>query len=292
MSRCGFVSVIGRTNAGKSSMINALLGQKLNFVSHKQNATRRKLNSIVMSGDDQIIFMDTPGLHKSTKNFNQHLLNTAFKAIDDCDLVVFVVSVLDSVEVYEEFLQKYPDKKHILILNKVDLVTNEQLLNIMSNYVKYSDKFISLLPFSSKQKSYVNVTLKEIAKYLPEHEYFYDPSDISDSNVRDIVADLILESIFDNVSDEVPYCCDVRVEKFLHIKEKINIFACIITDNDSHKAILIGKEGQCIKRIGINARKKISDFLESKINLKLIVDVKKNWYNDDNILRKLKIYCD
>lgn len=292
MAKCGFVSVIGRTNAGKSSLINSLLGQKLTMVSHKQNATRRKINAIVMSGDDQIIFTDTPGLHNSQKIFNQHLIRSAIKAIDDCDLVLFVVSALDGLSDYEEFLSLSNGKNHILVINKVDLVDNSTLLELMQKYSKYSDKFISLIPFSCKKKSYVDYMLKEIVKNLPEHEYFFEPENISDTNTKDIVSDLILESIFDNVSDEIPYCCDVQVERFSSFKGNLNILASIITDNDSHKSILIGKDGQCIKRIGINSRKRVSSFLDTKVNLKLIVKVKKNWYKDDKVLRELKVYCD
>lgn len=289
--KSGFVSVIGRTNSGKSSLINFLLGSKLTLVSHKQNATRRKINAIIMYEYNQIIFIDTPGLHKSTKKFNQALIENTFSSINDCDLMLFVASIFDDTSEYENFLKYLKDNniktKHILILNKIDLATHTQILSKIEEYNKFNNNFISLLPISSKQKTYKKTLLDELCKYIPEHPYFYDPVIISDTNEKNIFKEFILESLFENFSEELPYCCEVLIDKILEKPNMLKIYAQIITDSNSHKSILIGKNGASLVRFGKMARIKIEKFTGLKIVLKLFINVKKNWQNDDNFIKKI-----
>ncbi len=180
--RSGFVSIIGRTNAGKSSLLNALLNEKIAIVSHKQNATRRKINGIVMNEGDQIIFVDTPGLHESEKILNKLMINEAVKSMGDCDAMIFIASVHDDTSDYEKFLNLNPKKPHILVLSKVDEVSNEKLLKKMMQYQNFQSRFTALVPFSIKKQSYQKPLLDEICKLLPEHAYFYDPQFLTNTN--------------------------------------------------------------------------------------------------------------
>ena len=285
--KSGFVSIIGRTNAGKSSFLNALLNEKIAIVSHKQNATRRKINGIVMNGEDQIIFTDTPGLHESNKAINQLLISQAIKSMGDCDLIVFLAPIHDDTSDYGKFLALNPEKPHILVLTKVDESSNTKVLEKITQYQKFQDKFAALLTFSTKQPTYKKPLLDEICKLLPEHEYFYDPEFLTPTNEKEIFREFILEAIYENLSDEIPYLSDVIIKS---VKEKpgiTEIFASIITEREIHKSMIIGKNGETIKRIGIFARKLIQNLTGSKVFLKLDVIVKKGWSKEEKSLNKI-----
>ena len=285
--KSGFVSIIGRTNAGKSSFLNALLNEKIAIVSHKQNATRRKINGIVMNGEDQIIFTDTPGLHESNKAINQLLINQAIKSMGDCDLIVFLAPIHDDTSDYEKFLALNPEKLHILVLTKVDESSNAKVLEKITQYQKFQDNFAALLTFSTKQPTYKKPLLDEICKFLPEHEYFYDPEFLTPTNEKEIFREFILEAIYENLSDEIPYLSDAIIKS---VKEKTGIteiYASIITERDIHKSMIIGKNGETIKRIGIFARKLIQNLTNTKVFLKLDVVVKKGWSKEEKSLNQI-----
>lgn len=285
--KSGFVSIIGRTNAGKSSFLNALLNEKIAIVSHKQNATRRKINGIVMNGEDQIIFTDTPGLHESNKAINQLLISQAIKSMADCDLIVFLAPIHDDTSDYEKFLALNPEKPHILVLTKVDESSNAKVLEKITQYQKFQDKFAALLTFSTKQPTYKKPLLDEICKLLPEHEYFYDPEFLTPTNEKEIFREFILEAIYENLSDEIPYLSDAIIKS---VKEKTGIteiYASIITEREIHKSMIIGKNGETIKRIGIFARKLIQNLTNTKVFLKLDVVVKKGWSKEEKSLNQI-----
>ena len=285
--KSGFVSIIGRTNAGKSSFLNALLNEKIAIISHKQNATRRKINGIVMNGEDQIIFTDTPGLHESNKAINQLLISQAIKSMGDCDLIVFLAPIHDDTSDYEKFLALNPEKPHILVLTKVDESSNAKVLEKITKYQKFQDKFAALLTFSTKQPTYKKPLLDEICKLLPEHEYFYDPEFLTPTNEKEIFREFILEAIYENLSDEIPYLSDAIIKS---VKEKTGIteiYASIITERDIHKSMIIGKNGETIKRIGIFARKLIQNLTNTKVFLKLDVVVKKGWSKEEKSLNQI-----
>lgn len=285
--KSGFVSIIGRTNAGKSSFLNFLLDSKIAIVSHKQNATRRKISGIVMNDDNQIIFIDTPGLHESNKTLNKLMINEAIKSMGDCDLILFLAPIHDGTEDYEKFLALNPEKPHILVLTKVDETSNEMVLKKISEYQKFQNHFISLLAFSTKTQTYKKPLLDEICKLLPEHEYFYDPEFLTPTNEKEIFREFILEAIYENLSDEIPYLSDAIIKS---VKEKTGIteiYASIITERDIHKSMIIGKNGETIKRIGIFARKLIQNLTNTKVFLKLDVVVKKGWSKEEKSLNKI-----
>ncbi len=219
MNKCGFVALIGRPNAGKSTLMNSILGEKIAMVSQKANATRKRSNAIVMHKDNQIIFVDTPGLHQKEKMLNQYMLEEALKAIGDCDLIVYLAPVTDSLEHYEKFLEiNNGRKKHIIVLSKIDQVSQEKLFKSIESYSKYADKFEALIPVSIARKVGHEDLLDTITKYLDVSPYLYDPEDITTEMIRDIYKEFIREAIFENVSDEVPYESDVLIDK---IDEKI-----------------------------------------------------------------------
>lgn len=279
--KSGFVSVVGRTNAGKSSLINYLLGTKITMVSHKQNATRRKINAIVMNGDDQVIFIDTPGFTSKQKTLNKLMNESAVNSLNDCDFALFTASIFDDLSEYEKFLQR--QIPHLIAITKIDLAKDEQIFKKLSEYQKYAEFFKAIIPVSIKKGAYRKILLDEICKYLPEHEYFYDPEFLTSTNEKEIYRDFILEAIFQSVSDEVPYYSDVIIKKVTQKPNITEIIADIITDNEHHKKILI----TAIKRIGINARKLICFLNKNKTHLNLKVIIKKDTFKNEKHIAKL-----
>ncbi len=275
--KAGFVALIGRPNAGKSTLLNWLLGEKIAMVSHKAQATRKRLNAIVMYKDAQIIFVDTPGLHEKERLLNQFMLQEALKALSDCELILFLAPVTDDITYYEKFLELSQNRPHILVLTKIDLVDNAKLLAKIKEYQKYQDKFLELIPLSVKKNIGKEELLETIAKYLPKHPYYYDPELLTTENIRDIYKELIREAIFENVSDEIPYESDVIIEKIEESPTLDKVYAMIIVEKPSQKGIIIGKNGQTLKRIGKEARKLMEEFSHKKIFLHLFVVVKKGW---------------
>ena len=288
MNKCGYVSAIGRPNAGKSSLLNWLVGEKINMVSPKANATRKRSNTIVMHEDDQIIFVDTPGLHRQEKLINKFMLEEALKAIGDCDVILFLAPVTDKIVHYEKFLEENKkDKKHILLLTKTDFITADEVALKIKEYERYSDKYLSIMPISIQKGTKQSDILNEVVKYLPQSPYLYDTEIMTTTHLREIYKEFIRESVFDNISDEIPYEADVVIEK---VEEKPNvevIKATIIVEKSTQKGMIIGKGGEAIKRIGLNARKKIEPLIGKKVYLELFVSVKKGWSKNKASLKEL-----
>ncbi|MGE4509683.1 MAG: GTPase Era [Sulfurimonadaceae bacterium] len=288
MSKAGFVSLIGRPNAGKSTLMNSLLGEKIAMVSQKANATRKRSNAIVMHNDAQIIFIDTPGLHEKEKLLNQFMLDEALKAMGDCDLIVYLAPVTDTIENYEKFLKLNDNKvKHIIALTKIDQASQEKLFKKISQYNDFADRFEALIPVSISKKVGHTDLLDTIVKHLPESPYLYDPEDLTSELVRDIYAGFVREAIFENISDEIPYESDVLIDKIEEVRHVDKIYATIILEKDSQKGIIIGRGGEAIKRIGKAAREKIEKLSGKKAYLELQVSVKKGWSKDKTYLEEI-----
>lgn len=288
MSKAGFVAIVGRPNAGKSTLMNHILGEKIALVSQKANATRRRSQAIVMHNDDQIIFIDTPGLHQKEKLLNQFMLDEALKAIGDCDVVIFLAPASDKLEDYEKFLELNQDRrKHVLVLTKIDRISQEALLKKILEYNQYSDKFEALIPFSVNKNVGAKDLLDVLTKHLDESPYLYDPEDLTTEMLRDIYKEFIREGIFENISDEIPYESDVIIDKIDEEENLQRIRATIIVEKESQKGIIIGKGGTAIKRIGQHAREKIENLSGTKAYLDLFVSVKKGWSNDKEFLNEL-----
>ncbi|PAF52666.1 GTPase Era [Helicobacter sp. 13S00477-4] len=288
--KCGFVAIVGRPNCGKSSLLNKLLKQDIALVSHKANATRKKMNFIVPFKDkngieSQIVFVDTPGIHHQEKLLNQFMLKEALRAISDCDLCVFMASIFDKTKYYEEFLE-LTDKPHIILLSKIDIASKEQVLQKINDYKKYSQKFLSLVPVSSQKAINLSDFLFEVAQYLPYSPPLFDTDILTDENLKQIYKEIIRESVFNNLSDEIPYESEVQIEKFIEGETFDKVFAKIFVEKESQKSMVIGKNGQTIKRIGKQAREKMQIIGEKKIFLSLNVFVQKSWSKEKENLKK------
>ncbi len=288
MTRCGYVSVVGRPNAGKSSLLNWLVGEKIAMVSHKANATRKRSNIIVMHNEDQIVFVDTPGLHETEKLLNQFMLDEALKAIGDCDLILFLAPVTDKLDHYESFLEKNrKNTKHILLLTKIDNVTNNEVMAKIKEYEKYQDKYEAVIPVSIKKQTKHSDILDVVVKNLPEHPYLFDPEILTTEHLRDIFKEFIRESIFENISDEIPYETDVLINKVEEKRDLDVIKATIIVQKSTQKGMIIGKGATAIKRIGKDARLKIEKLTGRKCYLELFVSIKKGWTKNKQGLKEL-----
>jgi len=287
--KCGFVAVVGRPNAGKSSLLNYLAEYKLAMVSKKAQATRKRMNIIVMHQNTQIIFVDTPGIHQKEKLLNQFMLEEALKALGDSDLHLFLSPVNDPISHYEEFLSLRKDKSipHIVLLTKVDRVTNEKVLRKLQEFSKYADNFKAIIPFSIKKGGSKEQLLNEISKYLPQHPWLYDSEQLTTDNIRDIYKELIREAIFEKLSDEIPYESDVIIEKIEEGDNLDVVHANIIVEKDTQKRMIIGKGASSIKRVGQYARKEMQEFSGKKIYLDLNVKVKKGWSKNREFLEDL-----
>ena len=286
-TKAGFVAIVGRPNAGKSTLMNALLGEKISMVSQKANATRKRVNAIVMHKNNQIIFVDTPGLHEKEKMLNKFMMEEALRAIGDCDMTLFLAPVTDSTEDYEKFL-KLTKRPHIVLLSKIDHVSNERILQKIQEYQKFQDTFLAIIPVSvSKGGIGFEQIMDEISKHLPVSPYLYDPDDLTTEMLRNIYKEFIREAIFDNISDEIPYESDVLIDKIEEGKNLERIRATIIIEKQSQKGIIIGKGGAAIKRIGSDARVQIENLIGKKVFLELFVSVKKGWTNDKKMLEDI-----
>lgn len=291
-TRAGFVATLGRPNAGKSALLNYLVGEHLSLVSHKANATRKRMQLIAPFKplNAQIIFIDTPGLHRQEKLLNQYMLKEALKAMSDCDIALFVAPISDSVAHYEAFLQEAGGKRHIIVLSKVDTCPKATLLAKMAEYQKYEKHFLALVPFSIKRGFKREVLLEVIARFLPEAPFYYDSEMLSPELLREIYKEKIRESVFENVSDEIPYESDVMITSFKEAQNSDDIdriYADIIVEKQSQKAVMIGKDANTIKRISKSARAKIVALSGGEVFLKLSVVVKKAWSKKSQNLKEL-----
>lgn len=294
--KSGFVSIIGRTNVGKSTLLNALVGEKVAIMTNKTQTTRTAIRAIVNRKNSQIIFIDTPGIHKPKTKLGNTMIETAFGTISEVDVILFMIEA-DSKEIGRgdaRILEKLKEtnKKVILIINKIDLVRKEDIAKLIVLYSKEYD-FEAIIPISALKNKEVETILEEIEKLLKEGPAYYDIDEYTDQTSRQLVEEVIREKALKLLDDEVPHGLYVQVEKMKESrtknKEKIyDIEATIYCLRDSHKGIIIGKNGQMLKRIGTYARQDLEKMLGIKINLKTWVKVKKDWQDDNSMVKKFK----
>ena len=294
--KSGFVSLIGRTNVGKSTLLNLLVGEKVAAIANKVQTTRTAIKGIVNRENSQIIFIDTPGIHKPKTKLNETMLETSFSNLNDCDLLLFLIEatskdigkgdriILDKI--------KEANKKTILIINKIDLVEKESLLHLIDLYSKEYN-FQAVIPISATNVKYKNVILDEIEKNLKSGPAYYDKEEYTDQTLRQLAEETIREKALKVLQDEVPHGIYVEVEKMKQRKNKENqdiydIEATIYCQRDSHKGIIIGKNGEMLKRIGRMARIDMEENFGTKVNLKTWVKVNKDWQEKDTIVNKFK----
>jgi len=285
--KSGFVGILGKPNAGKSTLLNWLLGEKIALVSPKANASRKRVNAIVMHGENQIILLDTPGLHETEKLLNKFMLKEALKALSDSDLVLFLADVRDDLSGYEWFLElNTKNIPHIVVLTKTDLVSNEEVEKKIEEYKKLG-KALEIIPISAVEGRGKEELLDAIVKHLPEHPYYYDPEIISTEHIRDIYKELIREALFEKLGDELPYETDVLIDKIEEYEKFDKIYATIAVEKNSQKGMIIGKKGKKIKEIGIYARNLLENFSGKKIYLELYVKVIPKWSKNKKMLEEL-----
>ena len=296
--KSGFVSILGRTNVGKSSIINSLVGEKVAAIANKPQTTRTVIRAIVNRPNSQIIFIDTPGIHKPKSKLGNVMVENAFEVSKDVDVVIFVVEatsenigkgdrmILDKI--------KEANKKTILVINKIDLVDKAQVAHLIDLFSKEYD-FASIIPVSTVKNTNLTVILDEIENNLKEGPAYYNIEEYTDQTTRDLVQETIREKALKLLNDEVPHGILVEVDKMKMRKtmenEKFyNIEATIYCLRESHKGIIIGKNGSMLKKIGTYAREDLERMLGIKINLKLWVKVREDWINNDKFINSFKAF--
>ena len=295
--KSGFVSIIGRTNVGKSTLINNLVGEKIAGVANKVQTTRSQIRGIVNRENSQIIFIDTPGIHKPKSKLGNVMVETAFDVAKDVDVVVFVVEATsDEIGKGDRLILekiKEAKKKTILVINKIDLVDKAHIAELISIYQKEYN-FVTVIPVSTVKNINVNVILDEIESNLNEGPAYYDIEEYTDQTTRQLVEETIREKALRLLNDEVPHGIFVEADKIKKKKTQsgepiFNIDATIYCLRDSHKGIIIGKNGSMLKKIGTYAREDLEKMLDIKVNLKLWVKVKEDWLNNDQFVKKFKL---
>ena len=294
--KSGFVSIIGRTNVGKSTLINNLVGEKVAITANKNQTTRTAIKAIVNRENSQIIFIDTPGIHKPKTKLGETMNETAWGTIPETDITLFIVEATSSKIGKGDSLiiEKLKEKKTktILLINKIDLIEKEKLLNLIETYSK-AYEFQAIIPISAVNGENIDKILDEIEKHLPEGPAYYDIEEYTDQTARQLVEETIREKALKLLDEEVPHGILVEVEK-MKLRETIkgeeiyDIEATIYVLKNSHKGIVIGKNGSMLKRIGTYARQDIERMLQTKANLKIWVKVKENWQDNNSILKRFK----
>ncbi len=295
--KSGFVTLVGRTNVGKSTLLNLLVGEKVAVIANKVQTTRTAIKGIVNRHNSQIIFTDTPGIHKPKHKLNETMNETSFASIPDADIILFVIEATsdDIGKGDSMILQKIKDSKRktILIINKIDLVKREKLLKLIDIYRKEYE-FEAVIPISATNAKYREIILDEIEKNLKEGPAYYDIEEYTDQTMRQLAEEIIREKALKLLQDEVPHGIYVEVEKMKLRKNKNNeeiydIEATIYCLRESHKGIIIGKNGEMLKRIGRSARIDMEENFGIKVNLKTWVKVKEDWIDNQSIVNKFKL---
>jgi GTP-binding protein Era len=287
MTKAGFVGVVGKPNAGKSTLLNWLLGEKIALVSRKANASRKRVTGIVMWKGHQIILVDTPGLHEKEKLLNRFMLQEALRVFKDSDLLLFLADVRDDLSGYKWFLELNQKRiPHLLVLTKIDLVSKPEVEKKIEEYRQLNPE-VEVVPISAVAGIGKEELLDKIVEHLPEHPYYYDPEWISTEHIRDIYKELIREALFEKLGDELPYETDVVIEKIEELPHLDRVFATIIAERPSQKGIIIGQKGRKIKEIGTYARQLLEQFSGKKIYLELYVKVIPGWTKNRKRLSEL-----
>lgn len=288
--KSGFVTLIGRPNVGKSTLMNHLIGQKIAITSHRPQTTRNRIQTVYTSEEGQIVFVDTPGIHKAKNKLGNYMVRIAERTLTEVDVVLWLVEPTTFIGAGEKHILEQLKKVKtpvILVINKTDKVKKEEVLTFIDAYRKEME-FSEIVPVSALKGDNTDVLISCIMKYLPYGEPFYDEDTVTDQPERQIVAELIREKALRLLSDEIPHGIAVAVDqmKLRHNNKNLyDIDATIICERDSHKGIIIGKQGRMLKKIGSQARLEIEEFLQKKVNLKLWVKVKKDWRDSDFLLK-------
>ncbi len=285
--KSGFVALIGRPNVGKSTLMNQLIGQKIAITSNKPQTTRNKIQTVYTCDKGQIIFLDTPGMHKAKNKLGEYMVNTANRTLNEADVVLMLVEPDIKVGAGDRHIAGQLSNVKtpvILVINKTDKIAKEEVLAVIDAYRKIYD-FAEIIPASALNGENTDVITDMIFKYLPYGPMYYDEDTVTDQPMRQIVAEIIREKSLHALNEEVPHGIAVTIEKMSSRGKITDIEATIICEKESHKGIIIGKKGAMLKKIGTNARYEIEHMLEQKVNLQLWVKVKKDWRDSDFLLK-------
>lgn len=287
--KSGFVTLIGRPNVGKSTLMNQIIGQKIAITSNKPQTTRNRIQTVYSEEAGQIIFLDTPGIHKAKNKLGEYMVTVAERTLNEVDVILWLVEPTTFIGAGEQHIAetlKRVSTPVILVINKMDTVKKEELLPVISSYQKLHD-FAEIVPVSAINGENKENLINTIFCYLEEGPQFYDEDTITDQPERQIVAELIREKALRLLNDEIPHGIAVSIDRMKERKggKIMDIDATIVCERDSHKGIIIGKKGAMLKNIGMNARREIENLLDQQVNLQLWVKVRKDWRDSDMFLK-------
>lgn len=285
--KAGFVNIIGNPNVGKSTLMNALVGERLSIITAKSQTTRHRIMGIVNGDDYQIVYSDTPGILKPAYKLQESMMDYVETAIGDADIILYVTDVVEKSDKNREYIEKLNmlTCPVILVINKIDLSDQEKV-------IKLSEQWKSLIPAaeifvaSAKEKFNLDAIFHRIVELLPSNEAWYDTDVLTDRSLRFFASEIIREKILMNYTKEIPYCCEVVIEEFKELEEKYEISAVINVMRDSQKGIIIGSKGAALKKVGTQARIDMESFFEKKVFLKIFVKVDSDWRQDKRKLKK------
>ncbi len=285
--KAGFAAIVGRPNVGKSTLMNALIGQKIAITSHKPQTTRNRIRTVYTSDEGQIVFLDTPGIHKAKNRLGEYMIQSVNKTLHDVDVIVWLVEADEHIGPTDKEIAKKLSGTGvpvILVINKIDRVSRDKLFEITDMYGRLCD-YAELVPVSALKEENLDELIGQIFKYLPYGMPFYDEDTVTDQPIRQITAELIREKALKCLDDEIPHGIAVTIEKMDFEKPVVRIDATVVCEKESHKGMIIGRQGQMLKKIGSAARYEIEHLLERQVNLKLWVRVKKDWRDSDILLK-------
>lgn len=287
MHKAGFVNIVGNPNVGKSTLMNALVGEKISIITSKAQTTRHRIMGIVNGEDFQIVYSDTPGVLKPNYKLQESMLEFSKSALTDADVLLYVTDPMNKPEKNANFVRLVNENTApvILVINKIDLIDQEKL-EVLVELWKSIIPRAEILPLSAKVKFNIDVLLKRIKEFLPESPAFFDKDQLTDKPARFFVTEIIREKILLNYDKEIPYSVEVEVEQFKEEEKIIRINAVIYVERDSQKGIIIGRGGKQLKRVGVESRKDIESFFEKQVYLELFVKVEKDWRSRDDELRR------
>ena len=288
--KSGFVTIIGRPNVGKSTFVNSVIGHKIAIMSDKAQTTRNKIQGVMTQEDAQIIFLDTPGIHKPKHKLGDYMMRVATNTLSEIDAIMFMVNVNEDIGRGDEYIMemlKSVKTPVFLVLNKIDLVHPDELMPRIEKYKKYMN-FTEIVPISALEGLNVEHFINVIKSYLPEGPKYYPDNQISDHPEQFVVSELIREKILHLTNEEIPHAIGVNVDRMIkEDEERVRIEATIFVERDSQKGIVIGKGGKKLKEVGKRARQDIEGLLGSKVYLELWVKVQKDWRNKVNFIRQM-----
>ena len=285
--RSGFVNIIGNPNVGKSTLMNAMVGEKLSIVTAKAQTTRHRIMGIVNGEDWQIVYSDTPGILKPSYRLQENMMNFVDAAIGDADIILYVTDTKETSDKNSEYVRKLAELTCpvIIVINKIDISTQERVVELME-WWKEQVSGALVLPASAQEKFNLDTILEAVVERLPECPPWFDKDAFTDKNLRFFASEIIREKILLNYKEEIPYCCEVGIESFKEGSERYDIGAVIYVSRESQKGIIIGKKGSALKRTGTQARIEMEDFFQKKVFLQIYVKVDPDWRESRKELRK------